>query len=129
MFPPMPKQPKGPQLGVIRDEAVANPPGFESLGGGPMPMQPMPFTGTDAQPMAQPMGKPDGGQLGVIRPMPELGPQNPGQPVAPSQPRPAKPQGAGPMPDPNMAPRIRAPQNPGYNAQAPMVPQVSAPQQ
>lgn len=79
-----------------------------------------------AMPAAQPMGKPDGNQLGVIRPMPELGPQ---PTMAPQTQAPAKPQGAGPMPDPNMAPRIRAPQNPGYTPQTPTVPGLPTPGQ
>lgn len=71
MMPPMPGMPKPKTSPLSFNPEIQF--GAESQGGGPQPMQPMPFSGTDAQPMAQPMGKPDGGQLGVIRPMPELG--------------------------------------------------------
>lgn len=119
MLPPMPGQKA--QKNAMLGSAEIKPFGQETQGGGIQPMQPM------AQTQAMPMGKPDGGQLGVIRPMPELGAMQPGQGVQPPQMgQPAKPQSAGPMPDPNMAPRIRGPQTPEYTAAEIKAPEIRA---
>lgn len=139
MLPAMPGQKA--QKNAMFASPEMNPFGVETQGGGPQPMQPMPFSGTDApmvKPLAMASGKPSGdpqndmsfmGARGLgPMPQPEAQPAQGLQPPQMGQ-QPAKPMGNGPMPDPNMAPRIRAPQNPGYQAQTPTLPGLPQPGQ
>lgn len=127
MLPPMPGQ--RPLNNAMFASPEMKPFGQEVQGGGPQPMQPMPFSGTDAQPMVKPLAMPSGKPSGDpkndmsfmgprgLGPLPaEPMPQAPMQPAQGMQPpqggpqQPAKPQSGGPMPDPNMPMPIRAPQ-------------------